>query len=143
VTAEPQAKQGFALTRTALCTRIDALGKFAPASDPRRAGKNVLVYLEAIGVTYRPTADGGMESRLEGTLSIEPATGGPSTVHVVGPVVDRDPSRRDGYFCHVKLRLPATLTPGDYRLIVKLRDTHGGETAQGALTFRVAAETGG
>ncbi|MFO0831584.1 MAG: hypothetical protein U0637_07045 [Phycisphaerales bacterium] len=150
----PQAKQ-FAVTRSALCTRVTGFGRFDPYSSTTFvAGRAIraIVYTELDGFASRPARSGDplqstvsvaeqVSVQLSQTLTLYNDKDGLLAWHRPAQSVTETSrsARRDFYLIQV-IELPPTLSIGRYNLKVTVADATTGAEAESIIPIDVVAD---
>lgn len=150
--AVPAVDDTLSLGEVALCQRVDGFGRFTPlASNAFFAGRPaaMILYTEIENFSQVPAQDaaGGKWSVELGQTVRLYYDADDSEQMVLPETVVRDVSRskRRDFFLVQRIDLPRTLTVGNYKLKVTVRDTGGGEAganssaslAGGAIVERI------
>lgn len=122
----------------AFADRVDGFGRYTPHTDPTfRAGDTITVYLEPFGFGFTPDGDGfkaaiaaDVEIRTKGGLTL-------ATAKDFGRLEWSGRTKMHEVHATIALPLPS-LKPGDYELILTLRDQGSAKTATATLPFAVA-----
>lgn len=117
--------------------KVDGYGRYTPRADPTfKPGDTLTVYLEPFGFGFLPTGDGfraaiatDVEIRTPGGLILASATD-------FGRLEWRGRTMMHEVHATVALPLPE-LKPGDYQLLMTLRDEGSAKTATATLPFTV------
>jgi hypothetical protein len=131
----------FALASLAIARSIEGPGRFTPLPEEQVGpGKAFLIYGEFTNFTTVPAAGSrhrasfsaslkllGPKNDIIGVLDFLPVGRGDQTMV--------SPAEKLNFWA--RYRLPASLAPGTYRMVVTARDLLGGKTATAQLQFRV------
>lgn len=155
-TAAAQPKP-FAVTRAALCTRVQGYGRFDPYSSTTFvAGRSIraIVYTELDGFATRPARSGDplqtnvamseqVSVQLSQTLTLYHDKDGLLAWHrpPQGVTETSRSARRDFYLIQI-IELPSTLSVGRYNLKVTVTDTTTGAEAERIIPVDIVADPG-
>ena len=122
----------------AFADTVDGFGRYTPHADPTfRAGDTVTLYLEPFGFAFTPDGDGfrsaiaaDIEIRTKGGLIL-------ATAKDFGRLEWSGRTKMHEVHATIALPLPS-LKPGDYELLLTLRDQGSDKTATVTLPFAVA-----
>lgn len=141
-------QQSLAITHTALCTRVEAFGRYTPLpSTSVLAGKRhkAIVYTEVDRFTHRPSSghdgEAGFSVELTQDVSLyHDADGLLAWRRPETDITDFSRNRRRDFFVVQMIELPETLTVGAYRLKITMRDKATGAIAESILPIDVVAD---
>jgi hypothetical protein len=130
------------ISRLVICREVRGFGQYQPIEPPvfpAGAAAEFVLYCEVRDFQSQAQADGQFVSRFSlKTLILNRA--GDVVNQVSDPeLTDRCRNRRRDCFIPRLVRLPATLSPGEYVAKVSLADKLGGQVAEQRVAFRVAA----
>lgn len=136
------ASQNLTIVRAALVDDVAGYGIYTPrANRPALPGDSVILYAEPVSYGYRRQADGRYRITLDADVSVELETG-----QVIAEGLDifafdtLAPRPLKAFHVALSFRLPDDLKPGAYRIVLTLRDRHGGGGAETALPIEIVAE---
>jgi hypothetical protein len=123
------------LSTAAFADDVQSQGGYTPRADARfRSGETALIYLEPVGFGWAAEGE-GFKANLEADVEIR-STGGvvfakADKFAAFGPT---SPTKSRDLDLRVRLALPA-MKPGDYELLLTLRDAVSGKSATANLPF--------
>ncbi|MCA9243425.1 MAG: hypothetical protein KDA32_05690 [Phycisphaerales bacterium] len=117
-----------------ICWRVDDFGRYEeikPARFVTGTAAQFVVYAELRNIAGRRSSDGAWESRFSMTTRVLSMNG----QAVIEPLEDRDivdrcQNRREDFFVARRVTLPATLSPGQYVVLVTATDEIGSKVAE-------------
>ncbi len=126
-----------------ICWRVDDYGRYQEIKPPRFAtgtAAQFVVYAELRNIAGRAGSDGAWESRFSMTTRVLSMNGQP----VIEPledhdIVDRCQNRREDFFVARRVTLPATLSPGQYVVLVSATDEIGSKVAEQRAMIEITA----
>ncbi len=140
--SELQRGSNLKLPTIAICSAVSGFGQYTPIDPPVFAAggeSEFVIYCEVRNFVSQPEPDGHYLTRFHLRTSIM-NRGGEVLVEYDDPdVVDRCRNRRSDCFIPRLVRLPATLSPGEYVAKVAVSDKLGNKLVEGSAKFRVAA----
>lgn len=142
----------LALPTVALCTRVEAFGRYTPlGSSVLLAGRaqRALVYTEVENFAHQPMAQSAGAVAGDAAQWVVELAQRVSLYHADGTLAWRTPEetlrdasrnvRRDFYLVQ-RIDLPPTLSVGSYNLKVTVRDLQSGATAERVIPLSVVAD---
>ena len=128
----------FGIKVLRLCREVHGFGSFEPLqSDVIKAGQSVLLYSELAGLKYQ-AHDDGFVSRLSSKVELISASSGTKVwERELGEVDDQCHSRRRDNYVSAKIRMPATVLPGSYRLRLLVTDLTAHQSASAELPLGI------
>ncbi len=144
VRAAVQALEGKApleLVDLRLCSKVERFGDFKPIEPAAcKAGHPVVIYCEVDGLRHEETTS-GYRTYLATKVEILPDGGGPpAKAWAFDPAEEHCRRRRRDYYLAIRLILPGTLAPGDYKLRLTEKDLIGDRSASREVAFAVARD---
>lgn len=125
-----------------LCSEVRGFGNYEPIETPNFSAGHAtefVVYCELEGFVSDRDDEGQFISRFDIHTQVLTRAGDSVLDLKDHDVVDRCRNRRRDCFIPRLVRLPATLSPGEYVLKVAIADTLGRKVAEKRTTFRVTA----
>lgn len=129
----PQAS--LKLQGVCFCRGIHGFGQYEPvpagtafqAGVDGQAGERLQVYAEVRNFSSKAVGGGQHETKLESVLEVHDAQKRCVKKMSLGACTDRSQTPRHDYFLNFQFHVPAKLEPGEYKLVVVVRDaTHDG-----------------
>jgi hypothetical protein len=137
----------LAIPAARLCTRIDGFGRYeAFERNEFPAGKSqpVALYTEVERFSSTLTEDGLWKTDLSQSLEIRARAAhpdSPTAWHLDWqPAPDITARRRTDFFISHIVTIPDSLAPGEYELIIRVRDDTTGEVAESVVEFSIGTE---
>jgi hypothetical protein len=128
------------IPRLVLCREVRGFGQYTPIDPPRFiAGRvnELVIYAEVSNFVSQPLDDGMYETRFSMQTTIL-THGGDTALQIKdSDIVDRCANRRRDCYIPRLIRLPATLSPGEYVAKVTLVDKLGEKVTENRATFRI------
>jgi hypothetical protein len=120
---------------TAFADEVRSHGDYAPRAEATfRAGETALIYLEPVGFGWMAEGD-SFRTNLEADVEIRSAKGAIFAQAEKFAIFERTSRHKSRELdLRVRIALPQ-LKPGDYELLVTLRDMAAGKTATASLPF--------
>jgi len=127
-----------------LARAVSGFGRYEAFTPPHFIAERqneFVVYCELRNFISRADSDGGYESEFGMTTTIL-SRGGDVVLELVDDhITDRCRSRRRDCFIPRLVRLPATLSPGEYVVKVSIVDKIGEKVAENKTEFRIVARS--
>jgi hypothetical protein len=126
----------------ALCTRVDGFGVYQPIEPARfTAGQEhpAIIYCEVQNFSSQMNDDRKWETHLAHEAVLYTEGGMNVWQEPVHMVTDQSRNRRQDFFVVKLVRLPASLTIGQYVLKVTIRDEHAGRVAEASLPIQIVS----
>lgn len=114
---------------------------FDPPEFPTGRESEFVVYCELGNFVSRPAADGGYESEFSMRTAVLNRAGEVVLAIDDDHIADQCRNRRRDCFIPRLVRLPATLSPGEYVVKVTVVDKIAGKVAERRTTFRIVARS--
>jgi hypothetical protein len=132
----------LAISKLALCRRVAGFGKYEKylgSEFPAGSLPLILVYAEVAHAKPLSQTDGRflITVTVEMTL-LDDATGGEIWRQDPAPLTDECASQRSDFHIAQDLRLPNTVSPGKYRLRVKITDQSNGAVAVASVPLTIS-----
>lgn len=153
-----RARAGLILDHMTLCRKIVGFGVYEPlpadyvfqAGCNNHPGERIRVYAEVRNFLTRPASgrETGYETSLDSTVEILDFRGQRIWAQNFPACIDRSQTRRRDFFINFELHVPAEVPPGQYTLVMRVRDNHapvrpgGPRVAQCSVDFRVGGSGG-
>lgn len=134
----------LAIPRLEICREVRGYGQYTkvdPPSFPAGVGSEFVVYLELRDFQSKQADDGYYTSEFSLRTAVLAADGRRILEVVDDHIVDRCLNRRRDCFIPRLIRLPATLSPGEYVVKVTVIDKLGEKAAEQRTTIRVFARS--
>ncbi len=135
---------GVRIPKFVLCNRVNSFGQYQPIDPPDfPAGRPVefVAYTEVADWASQRTTGGGYRSVFGLKIEVFDAGGTPVHVENAEAIEDVCQTRRRDCFIAPLVRLPGSLSPGDYVVKVTLTDTIGKQFAQSRARIRVVGRS--
>ena len=126
--------------KMALVTAVNSFGDYKAVNPPLfEAGRpiHVFCYCEIGNLHSEPTQDGRLRTFLAAALEVYDPTGKIVWQQKIPQIEDLVYTPRRDFFLPLEIKLPATLSPGEYVLKVTIEDKLGATTDQQRLTFTI------
>lgn len=130
----------------AICSSVSGFGQYSPIEPPvfdAGVESEFVVYVEVRDFVSERQGDGLYQTRFDLRTAVLNRAGDVAFEHLDADVVDRCRNRRSDCFIPRLVRLPATLSPGEYVVKVSVTDKLGKKVAENRTTIRVAASRRG
>ncbi len=139
-----RAQRDLEIPTIAICREVIGYGQYTPIEPPSfPAGieSEFVIYCEVRNFESRRDTDGLFQTRFSMRTTLL-SRAGDAVLETEDPsILDRCRNRRRDCFIPRLIRLPATLSPGEYVAKVTLVDKLGEKVAENRATFRVSALT--
>lgn len=140
--SELQRGSDLKLPTIAICSSVTGFGQYTPIDPPVfPAGREseFVMYCEVRNFVSEPEPDGHFLTRFHLRTRVMNRSGEVVVDYDDPDVVDRCRNRRNDCFIPRLVRLPATLSPGEYVAKISVSDKLGNKLVEGSASFRVAA----
>ena len=130
------------LKRLDICSRIHSFGRVVPfPSNEFRTGDPILLYAELENFSTDITPQGKYRTNFDAQLQVlhDNSLDAIETIELTD-ISDESTSERTDYFQSFELTIPSHLTPGRYRIRVRLRDRISKKTAEGFVSFDIVGK---
>jgi hypothetical protein len=137
-----RAQGDLAIPTIAICREVVGYGQYTPiepASFPAGAESEFVIYCEVRNFQSQKDTDGLFQTRFSMRTTLLNRAGDTVLEAADPAILDRCRNLRRDCFIPRLIRLPATLSPGEYVAKVTLVDKLGEKVAENRATFRVSA----
>ena len=123
----------------AVCRNVLGFGSFEPIEPSTlKAGQPVIVYCELLGLHYKNSGQ-SFVTRLSSRVELVDARSNSRVwEQPLGEAEDECRSRRRDNYANLRLNLPTSVKPGDYRLKLTQTDLVANQTASAELPVSIA-----
>ncbi|GMU83220.1 MAG: hypothetical protein AMXMBFR47_30910 [Planctomycetota bacterium] len=131
------------LATVAICRAVRGFGQyeaFEPAQFTAGRANEFVLYCELRDFASAEQPDGSFESRFSLKVAILSHSGDEVSTLAADDIVDRCKARRNDCFLSPVIRLPATLSPGEYSARVTVEDKIKKRVVERVATFRVVSK---
>jgi hypothetical protein len=123
------------ISKVEFCRSVKTFGNYEPMGDVLQTGGYTLIYVELTGITQEVETDGYRRNYQVGFEIFSEGENGSGLSEPAQSFEDYSRSRRGETYVWIKWK--AMLTPGPYRMVVKVEDTISGQSLQRDKAFSI------